>query len=64
MFSPKRNPAVHSGGVLIRDRFAGLITDSIAEHVDLLKTTLAALARVDAAIWAALIVIASEWGRA
>jgi hypothetical protein len=61
MFSPKRNPAVHSGGVGF-DLPGGLIDSWIAEYVDLLKTTLAALARVDAAIWAAALFLASEWG--
>jgi hypothetical protein len=62
MAFPTRNPADESGGVLIRDRFAGQITDSIADRLYRFKTLAAALTRVDAAAWAAALIIASEWG--
>jgi hypothetical protein len=63
MVSPKTNPAAVGGGARIADRFAGRITFEIADHVELLKTLAAALTRVDAAAWAAVLFIAIEWGR-
>ncbi|PPD25000.1 MAG: hypothetical protein CTY30_00845 [Methylocystis sp.] len=60
MASATKNPAAAGGGVGI-DLPGGLIASSIADHIELLKTIAAALTRIDAAYWAALIVIV-RWG--
>jgi hypothetical protein len=61
MLSPKRNPAVHSGGVGF-DLPGGLISSWIADQLYRFKTIAAALAGVDAAAWAAVLVISMQWG--
>ncbi len=61
MAFPTRNPAVGHGGVRECDQAWQPIAFWIFRTAVMSKT-LAALARVDAAVWAALIVIAHEWG--
>jgi hypothetical protein len=61
MAFPTRNPAAFGGGVRECDQAWQPIAFSIFRTAVIGKT-LAALTRVDAAAWAAALIIASEWG--